>query len=94
MAEHHYSFLPLSLMRLSLDNTSRAEQLTVPLLVFHGTEDDIAPLHMGHAVARAGRADTIIEIPGADHNNTYAVGGDMYLKHFLDFLDQNLQDSL
>jgi pimeloyl-ACP methyl ester carboxylesterase len=92
MAEQHYSFLPLSLMRLSLDNTSRAEQLTVPLLVFHGAEDRIAPVQMGHEVARAGNADTIIEIPGAGHNDTYAVGGDMYLRHFLDFLEENLQE--
>jgi len=91
MAEHHYSFLPLTLMRLSLDNISRAEQLTVPLLIFHGTEDRIAPIEMGHAVAHAGRADSLIELVGAGHNDTYAVGGDMYVQHFLQFLERNLQ---
>jgi len=91
MAEQHYSFLPLALMRLSLDNISRAEQLTVPLLIFHGTEDRIAPIEMARAVARAGHADSIIELIGAGHNDTYAVGGDMYVRQFLQFLERNLQ---
>ena len=91
MAEQHYSFLPVALMRLSLDNLSRAEQLTVPLLIFHGTEDRIAPIEMGREVARAGRADSLIELIGAGHNDTYAVGGDMYVQQFLQFLEKYLQ---
>lgn len=91
MAEQHYSFLPLALMRLSLDNISRAEQLTVPLLIFHGTEDRVAPIEMGHAVAHAGRADSLIELVGAGHNDTYAVGGDMYVQAFLQFFERNLE---
>ncbi len=91
MAEQHYSFFPTSLVRLSLDNLSRAERLTVPTIVFHGSEDRIAPIEMGRAVARAARADTLIEIPGAGHNDTYAVGGIMYLQRFQEFLDANLK---
>ena len=91
MAEQHYSFFPTSLVRLSLDNLSRAERLTVPTIVFHGSEDRITPIEMGRAVARAARADTLIEIPGAGHNDTYAVGGIMYLQRFQEFLDANLK---
>ncbi len=91
MAQEHYAFLPSSLLRMSLDNVGRAERLTVPLLVFHGVEDRIAPIEMGRAVARAGHADTIIEIPGAGHNDTYAFGGRDYLEHFLKFIRDNLQ---
>jgi fermentation-respiration switch protein FrsA (DUF1100 family) len=91
MAQEHYSFLPMALLRLSLDNLARAERLQAPLLVFHGIEDDIAPIEMGRAVARAGRADTIVEIPGAGHNDTYALGGNAYLERFLEFLSHNLR---
>jgi fermentation-respiration switch protein FrsA (DUF1100 family) len=91
MAEQHYSFFPSSLLRLSLDNMSRAERVTAPTLVFHGSEDRITPIEMGRAVARAARADTIIEIHGAGHNDTYAVGGAMYLRRFQEFLDANLK---
>jgi fermentation-respiration switch protein FrsA (DUF1100 family) len=91
MAQEHYSFLPSSLLRLSLDNLGRAERLEAPLLVFHGAADRIAPVEMGRAVAQAGRADTIIEIPGAGHNETYMFGGNTYLEHFLQFLRDNLK---
>jgi fermentation-respiration switch protein FrsA (DUF1100 family) len=91
MAEQHYSFFPTSLVRLSLDNLSRAERLTVPTIVFHGSDDRIAPIEMGQAVARAARADTLIEIPGAGHNDTYTVGGSMYLRRFHEFLNANLK---
>jgi len=91
MAEQHYSFFPSSLLRLSLDNLSRAERVTAPTLIFHGSEDRITPIEMGRAIARATRADTIIEITGAGHNDTYAVGGAMYLRRFQEFLDANLK---
>ncbi len=91
MAEEHYSFLPHSLMHLSLDNLSRAERLSVPLLVFHGTEDEIVPLRMGRTVAARGRAEELVEIRGAGHNDTYAVGGEMYVTRFHEFLAANLR---
>ncbi len=91
MADVHYRFLPRSLLRLSLDNIGRAERLTVPLLVFHGAEDRIAPIEMGRAVARAGRAEAFIEIPGAGHNDTYGIGGTMYVSHFHEFLQTHLR---
>jgi fermentation-respiration switch protein FrsA (DUF1100 family) len=90
MAERHYSFFPTSLVRLSLDNLDRADRVTAPTLVFHGSEDRITPIEMGRAVAQAARADTIIEIFGAGHNDTYSVGGEMYLRRFHEFLAHNL----
>jgi len=90
MAEEHYPFLPTSLIRLSLDNLNRASRLTVPLLVFHGTEDRIAPIRMGRAVAAAGHAEDLVEIEGAGHNDTYTVGGVEYVRRFHEFLDRAL----
>ncbi len=90
MAKRHYRFMPTMLTRLSLDNISRAKQLTVPLLVFHGTEDWITPLDMGRRIAEAGRAEELVEITGAGHNDTHAVGGDAYVARFHDFLEAHL----
>jgi pimeloyl-ACP methyl ester carboxylesterase len=91
MATEHYPFLPQSLVRLSLDNVGRAQRLAVPLLVFHGTEDWIAPVEMARSVAQAGRAEELIEIEGAGHNDTYLVGGSEYVDRFNEFLQSHLK---
>lgn len=82
----HYPFLPGRLLRLSLDNVSRARRLTTPLLVFHGADDRVAPPAMGRAVAEAGRARALHVIAGAGHNDTFAVGGQWYRETMTTFL--------
>ncbi len=91
MAKEHYSFLPSALIRLGLDNIARAKRLKVPLLVFHGSEDRIAPVEMGRSVARAGHAEEFVEIPGAGHNETYDLGGESYVSRFHSFLETHLK---
>jgi hypothetical protein len=91
MARRHYWYLPRGLVRLELDNVSRARRLTAPLMVVHGEDDRIAPLPMGRAVAEAGRARTFLTIAGAGHNDTYAVGGDRYRDAVLTFLRETLR---
>lgn len=86
MARVHYPFLPPSVVRLSLDNLTRAERITAPLLVFHGTEDRIAPPWMGEAIARAGRARELVWIEGAGHNDTYHAGFNAYRSKLHQFL--------
>ena len=90
MAKRHYRFLPTGLVRLKLDNVERAKKLTVPLLVFHGTEDFIAPLPMGRAVAEAGRAELVL-LQGAGHNSTYDLGGASYREKMHSFLAEHLR---
>jgi hypothetical protein len=90
MARRHYPFVPTALIRLEMDNRTRAERLKVPLLVFHGENDRIAPAAMGREIARAGRAETLIVIPGAGHNDTYVVGGTSYRDALHQFLQRHL----
>lgn len=91
MARRHYRFMPTRLTRLSLDNLGRAERLRVPLIVFHGTEDWVAPIEMGRRVAKLGRAEALVEIPAAGHNDTYVFGGDAYVARFHEFLERHLR---
>jgi pimeloyl-ACP methyl ester carboxylesterase len=83
MAAVHYGFLPPFLVRLSMDNRSRAEHLTVPLLVFHGTADRIAPIAMGEEIARVGKGE-LVKLEGAGHNDHVAEG--MYRDRMWRFL--------
>jgi hypothetical protein len=91
MAREHYPLLPAFILRLSLDNVGRAARIQAPLLVLHGTEDRIAPLRMGRAVAEAGRARKLVLIEGAGHNDTYAVGGPRYREKVHAFLRDALR---
>jgi len=90
MARRHYRFMPTFLTRLELDNLSRAERLTIPLLVFHGTDDWITPIDMGRRVAELGRAEEFVELQGAGHNDTHFVGGDAYVARFHRFFETHL----
>jgi hypothetical protein len=90
MARVHYPFLPRFIITLSLDNLSRAARLTAPLLVLHGTEDEVAPIWMGRAVAEAGHAREFVMIKGAHHNETYDVGGAEYRTKLHAFLKTQL----
>jgi hypothetical protein len=91
MAREHYRLLPAFVLRLSLDNVGRAARIQAPLLVLHGTADNIAPLRMGRAVAEAGRARELVLIEGAGHNDTYDVGGRRYREKMHEFLGQTLR---
>jgi fermentation-respiration switch protein FrsA (DUF1100 family) len=87
MAAKHYPFFPRVLMRVSLDNVSRASRLSVPLLVFHGTADRVAPVAMGEEVARAGRG-TLVRLEGKGHNDTYESEDSVYRNRMWDFLGE------
>lgn len=91
MAREHYAMLPRFVVRLSLDNMTRAARLAVPLLVFHGSEDNIVPPRMGRAVAEAGRAREFVLIAGSGHNDTYDVGGREYREKLHAFLREHLK---
>ena len=87
MASLHYGFLPGFLIHLSLDNRERAARLSAPLLVFHGTKDQIAPVAMGEEIARAGKGE-LVRIEGAGHNDTYDQGDERYQQKMWAFLTE------
>ena len=93
MATEHYPFIPGPLLRLELDNLGRARRLTIPVLVFHGTEDIIAPYSMGEKIAEAAHAEELVAIDGAGHNDTYLIGGNAYRERLHAFWHAHLQGS-
>ena len=86
MAKVHYWYVPRFMLRLKLDNLSRARQLNAPLLVLHGSEDDIAPMWMGKAIAEAAHDATLVVYDGAGHNDIYDVAGARYREALHGFL--------
>ncbi|MFG0284070.1 MAG: alpha/beta fold hydrolase [Phycisphaerales bacterium JB039] len=54
------------------DRAGLAARLTCPLLVIHGTGDEISPIADGEAIARAARQGSLIAIEGAGHRDLWS----------------------
>jgi fermentation-respiration switch protein FrsA (DUF1100 family) len=86
MARVHYPFV-FSERFLSgrFDALSRLKQVKMPVLVIHGDRDAIVPLALGRRLFEAApEPREWYEIKGADHNDTYLVGGADYFQKIHD----------
>jgi fermentation-respiration switch protein FrsA (DUF1100 family) len=62
--------LPKLLLRFRFDNLSRLEGAQIPLLVVHGTDDEVIPFHHGKAIYDFYKGPkTLLLIEGGQHNN-------------------------
>jgi uncharacterized protein len=68
------------------DNLGKIEQVRAPVLIFHGTEDEIVPFSMGKDLfARANEPKFFHPVQSAGHNDTFMVGGWAYYQRFTQF---------
>jgi len=84
MARTLYPFLPGFLFRRlrgHFDTRARIRDVDVPVLVVHGTEDEIVPFRMGRILYEAaGASGEWLEVAGAGHNDVAWVGGEGYYR--------------
>lgn len=67
------------------DNALKAPDLELPVLITHGSKDDIVPISMGRRLAKMfPRADLQI-VEGAHHNDLFLVGGRNLIKRIAAF---------
>lgn len=90
MASEVVGFLPIHyLLRSQFDSLSKIGKIHVPLLMLHGNQDRIVPFEQGKELfAAANEPKSFYEIQGADHNDTYDVGGDAYFQRLREFIDK------
>lgn len=50
------------------DRVRYAEKMTAPMLILHGTDDRVCPLHEGKELADAAPSSTFVVIEGGQHN--------------------------
>lgn len=86
-----YPFLkifPLDLiLTQTFDNVSRIAQLQAPLLIIHGTADEVVPVELGQALfAAAPQPKEMLLIQGATHETAAWVGEDQYIGTLQQFL--------
>jgi hypothetical protein len=75
-----YPFLPVQFfMHTKLNSIDKIGALTIPALVIHGAHDSIIPIALGRTLFNAANEPKdFYEIPDADHNDTFFIGGDEY----------------
>jgi fermentation-respiration switch protein FrsA (DUF1100 family) len=85
----HYPFLPGNLydfLSHRYDTGEKIGRVSLPVLVIHGTEDDIVPVRMGRALYDAAPEPRFwYEVEGADHNDLPFAGGQRYFERLADF---------
>ena len=73
--------------RVPYDNLGKITRVTVPVLIIHGSDDEIIPVAMGRRLfAAANSPKDLYIIPGAHHNDTYVVGGNTYFERLKKFI--------
>ena len=71
----------------------RIAALTMPIILFHGEDDDLVPLAHGEALAaRAGENLTLVPVPGAGHDDVSLTMGRAYFERVSEFVDRCLAE--
>ena len=84
-----FSLLPLNLIvHQRFDSIAKIDSLEVPLLMFHGMNDETIPFSMGEELFdRANEPKKFIPIAKAGHNNLHQIGRQEYIFHLQQFID-------
>jgi fermentation-respiration switch protein FrsA (DUF1100 family) len=92
VAKVHYGGFPSHwLLEAEFRLIDRLPQLSLPKLVIHGDKDDIIPVELGRQVFDAAKTPKEwYVIQGADHNNTYVMGGGAYFRRLAEFIRKAL----
>jgi fermentation-respiration switch protein FrsA (DUF1100 family) len=88
MTKTMFGSLPVHyLVKTKFDSLSKIGTIHVPLLSIHGDRDTIVPFGLGKRLfAAANEPKIFYEIQGADHNDTYEVGGEEYFERLSQFI--------
>lgn len=93
VAKHHYGGMPVHwLLGAEFRLIDRLPYLSLPKLILHGDRDDVIPIQLGRQVFEAAKPPKWwYTIAGADHNNTYQVGGAPYFRRVAEFVQYALR---
>jgi fermentation-respiration switch protein FrsA (DUF1100 family) len=91
MAARRYWMFPVDwILRERFDSLAKVANLRIPVLFIHGMADDEVPYEMSQRLYAAAPArKSLLLIPGADHENSAAIGGARYERALLDFVSGN-----
>jgi len=89
MAAVHFPLpVPAKLLQHRLNSLDKIGRIKAPILFFHGDLDTIVPIDLGRELFDAATAPKeFVTISGAEHNDTYFVGGQVYFDKIRSFVD-------
>ena len=92
VAKAHYGGFPAHwLLGAEFRLVDRLSHLSLPKLIIHGDKDEIIPMELGrHVYDVAKPPKEWFGISGANHNDTYAVGGIAYFRRLAEFIRKAL----
>lgn len=95
MAKTVLPILPIgAILQTRFDVVGKVGKIKAPLLVLHGDRDEVVPYEQGKQVfAAAQGAKEFYTINGANHNDTYRVGGDAYFDRLHSFIAKVLGET-
>ena len=75
------------------DSLQKIREVHAPILIVHGTRDEVVPFRMGQQLfAAAPEPKRFYPIEGAGHNNLMEVGGERYLACLQRFVAESAQE--
>jgi fermentation-respiration switch protein FrsA (DUF1100 family) len=90
MAGAHYPFVPRFLIRTQMDSLAKIPQISIPMLFIHSRQDRVVPFRLGvELFGAAPKPKRFHEVAGADHNNTWLVGGEPYFSALSVFIAES-----
>lgn len=91
LAKVHYGFAPDILLKdFEMNNEAKISKIKSPVLIVHGTEDEVVPLAMGKRLfEQAPEPKKFLEIQSAHHNDIASVGNDKFYREPFEFATQS-----
>ena len=87
MAGRHYPFVPKFLIRTQMNSLAKIGGISCPKLFVHSKSDEVVPFELGTKLfAAASEPKRFHEVVGAEHNETWLVGGDAYFEALRTFV--------
>lgn len=67
------------------DNLAKAPELTLPVLVVHGTDDEVIPYSMGERLSKVFPTATLYAVKGGHHNDLFVRDGRIIVDRIVEF---------
>lgn len=73
------------LVKDHFDNHAKAPSLTLPVLVIHGTDDEVIPFAMGEKLSKSFPTATLYSVKGGHHNDLFVRDGRVIVDRIVEF---------